>query len=272
MKEYYLISEIAKLFGISTDALRNYEKLGLLTPKRSASGYRLFSLKDLYKLNIIRELRQLDFSLPEIKNYLAELSVESTLALLTKEQQLLEQKRAVLDAQLAQVTEQKQQLIDYGKIHTGKYQLKNLSARACVQITEHITRDEEMDFVIKKLQQKHEAKLSSFASLQIGAFLSLAELKQGRTNVYHTVFFVLPESVEEKDFDLLPGTYVSTFYRGSYEQNAQEVAKLYAYCHEQRLEILGEPFELYRIDNRQTAAEAEFLTELQLHVRKTSTT
>ena len=70
MKNYYKISEISKLYDIGVDSLRYYERLGILTPKRDTNGYRLYNLTDLYKLNIIRDLRALNFSMTQIKDYL----------------------------------------------------------------------------------------------------------------------------------------------------------------------------------------------------------
>ena len=67
MKDYYKIGEISRLYGIGTDSLRYYEELGILKPRRDQNGYRLYSLKDIYKLNVIRDLRLLDFSMEQIK-------------------------------------------------------------------------------------------------------------------------------------------------------------------------------------------------------------
>ena len=55
MKDYYTISEISKLYGIGTDSLRYYEEAGALEPKRGKNNYRLYRLKDVYRLNIIRD-------------------------------------------------------------------------------------------------------------------------------------------------------------------------------------------------------------------------
>ena len=41
MKEYYKITEVARLYGLCTDTLRYYEEQGLLHPHRSETGYRL---------------------------------------------------------------------------------------------------------------------------------------------------------------------------------------------------------------------------------------
>ena len=90
MKDYYKINEIARLYGIGVDSLRYYEKLGILKPRRDTNGYRLYNLKDMYKLNVIRDLRRLDFSMQQIKDYLEGQTVDHTLALLRQEQALVQ--------------------------------------------------------------------------------------------------------------------------------------------------------------------------------------
>ena len=60
MKDFYKISEISRLYGVGPDSLRYYERLGLLRPRRDEdNGYRLYSLRDIYKLSVIRDLRTL---------------------------------------------------------------------------------------------------------------------------------------------------------------------------------------------------------------------
>ena len=91
MKDFYKISEISRLYGVGPDSLRYYERLGLLRPRRDEdNGYRLYSLRDIYKLSVIRDLRTLGLSMVQIKEYLDGQSVESTLALLEREVAVLE--------------------------------------------------------------------------------------------------------------------------------------------------------------------------------------
>ena len=68
MKDYYKISEISKLYGIGADSLRYYERAGIITPKRGENGYRLYGLKDIYKLSVLRDLMALDFSVAQAKD------------------------------------------------------------------------------------------------------------------------------------------------------------------------------------------------------------
>ena len=61
------ISEMAKLVGLSSKQIRDYEKSGLLKPaQRSLSGYRHYEEKDLERLRFIRHSRDVGFSLQQI--------------------------------------------------------------------------------------------------------------------------------------------------------------------------------------------------------------
>jgi DNA-binding transcriptional MerR regulator len=66
------IGQIAKDTGLSVDAIRFYERNGLLAaPARSQGGFRLYSAVDLSTLEFIRNLQALGFSLTEIREFLA---------------------------------------------------------------------------------------------------------------------------------------------------------------------------------------------------------
>lgn len=61
------ISSLSKDSGISIDTLRYYDKIGLLVPKRK-NNIRNYNEKDLNKLNQIKLMKNLMFTLEEIKN------------------------------------------------------------------------------------------------------------------------------------------------------------------------------------------------------------
>lgn len=66
------ISEAAKLVGLSTKQIRDYEKIGLIKPAvRSLSGYRNYGESDLERLHFIRHSRNVGFSLHQIAQLLA---------------------------------------------------------------------------------------------------------------------------------------------------------------------------------------------------------
>ena len=65
------IGELAELAGISRDALRFYEKHGLITPTaRTDSGYRLYSKSDVLRISFILSAKEVGFTLNEIHQLL----------------------------------------------------------------------------------------------------------------------------------------------------------------------------------------------------------
>jgi len=67
------IGEVAKLSGIGIEALRFYERSGLLgRPGRTQSGYRVYDPAVLERLDFIKRAQVLGFSLDEIKRIIAD--------------------------------------------------------------------------------------------------------------------------------------------------------------------------------------------------------
>lgn len=65
------IGELANRAQVSTDALRYYEREGLLFPKRrTESGYRLYSEEALRRLRFIKHAQECGFSLAEVRELL----------------------------------------------------------------------------------------------------------------------------------------------------------------------------------------------------------
>lgn len=67
------IGEVAKHSGIGIEALRFYERSGLLgRPGRTLSGYRVYDAAVLKRLDFIKRAQVLGFSLSEIKSIIAD--------------------------------------------------------------------------------------------------------------------------------------------------------------------------------------------------------
>ncbi|OXT05876.1 MerR family transcriptional regulator [Thermoanaerobacterium thermosaccharolyticum] len=67
-KKYYKIEDVSIKTGLTKRAIRYYEDLNLITPKRTDSGYRLYTDEDIEKIQKIISLKEsLGFSLAEIK-------------------------------------------------------------------------------------------------------------------------------------------------------------------------------------------------------------
>jgi len=65
------IGVLATRAGVSVRTLRYYDEIGLLAPGRhTAAGYRLYGAGDVARLQQIRSLQGIGFSLDEIQNLL----------------------------------------------------------------------------------------------------------------------------------------------------------------------------------------------------------
>jgi len=63
------IGELARELGTSVRTIRYYEELGIIEPvRRSKGGFRLYSDKELRKIQMIQNLQLLDFSLSRIRH------------------------------------------------------------------------------------------------------------------------------------------------------------------------------------------------------------
>jgi len=93
----YTIKQVAKLSGVTQRALRHYEQVGLLSPRRkSGSGYRIYGKEDLVRLQQILFYRELNLGLSTIKSICLDPDFDLESAL-TEQKRLLQEKRDQLD-------------------------------------------------------------------------------------------------------------------------------------------------------------------------------
>ncbi len=67
------VAQLAQATGVSSDTVRYYARIGLLTPTRDPSnGYKAFNGADLSRLKFIRHAQELGLTLKEVRAVLAE--------------------------------------------------------------------------------------------------------------------------------------------------------------------------------------------------------
>ena len=156
MKNAYTIGEIGKLFHIGADSLRYYERLGILAPGRGENGYRLYGADDIWRLNIIRDLRELGMSMESIGEYMKNRSLASTRALLEKELSETEEKIARLQRLKDNMEERLRILSQAQKLPAGEISEKALPPRRCRVIEEGYASDSEMNLLMRRLLRREE--------------------------------------------------------------------------------------------------------------------
>lgn len=103
------IGELSKLSGIGIEALRFYEKCGLLDrPVRTYSGYRMYDKAALERLAFIKKAQVLGFSLEQIKQVILDSETGEQPCLEVRE--MVRQKLVELDFKLKQLQEYRDEL------------------------------------------------------------------------------------------------------------------------------------------------------------------
>jgi DNA-binding transcriptional MerR regulator len=100
----YRIQEFAELAGVTVRTLHHYDHIRLLRPRRTGSGYRLYSIGDLERLEQIVALKFLGLPLKKIQLLLD----QEPLALpdaLRMQRKVLEEKRRLLDRAIGAIRE-----------------------------------------------------------------------------------------------------------------------------------------------------------------------
>lgn len=89
----FTIGQIAKMYDISHDTLRYYDKIGLLTPNvRKENGYRYYTTSEIEILEVILLSRELGISLQDIKTKIESENIDGYIELYEKQEKLLNEK------------------------------------------------------------------------------------------------------------------------------------------------------------------------------------
>lgn len=262
MEKYFKIGEISRLYHIGVDSLRYYEEIGIISPKRSESGYRLYSINDIWRLNVIRDLRELGFGMPRIKQYLDYHNTQSTLDLLQEEQNAIQVKMQTL-MQLQKNVEHRMETIRSAQQHPiGQIYLEEYPERHYFSTSQGYSEEHEMDVLIQQLLNIDSKHFYIIGNNQIGTVISLPEATEDAHLKYLSAFLI-----DEHGESCLPaGTYLSLRYQGAYSQCPQRVQQLLDYAQAHQLKPMGHILEILWIDNHTTSDTHEQITELQLLV------
>ena len=145
----YRVTEFAGLAGVTVRALHHYDRLAVLRPRRTESGYRLYSARDLERLEQIVALKFLGLPLKEIKTLL-DREARRLPEVLRAQRLALEEKRRSLD-QAIQAIQDAEQAIESGK---------PAEVEVLAKIIEVIEMQEKTEFMNKYYSEEAQAKLA----------------------------------------------------------------------------------------------------------------
>ena len=108
----HTIQSVAKQFQISSRTLRYYEELGLIKPKRTETGRRLYSKRDIAKLKLVFRGKRYGFNLEEIKEMILLFDLDQTgIKQLERTIEYGQQKLKEIDGRIAELCEMREEIL-----------------------------------------------------------------------------------------------------------------------------------------------------------------
>jgi len=146
----YKVHEFAELAGVTVRALHHYDRLGLLQPRRADTGYRLYRLCDLERLEQIVALKFLGIPLKQIGTLLNRdpLSLPDALRM---QRRVLEEKQRLLDSAIRAI----------GEAEKASVSGRHPDAALLKKIIEVIEMENNTDWMMKYYSEEGKAKVEA---------------------------------------------------------------------------------------------------------------
>ena len=267
------ITELAKLRQVTSETLRYYDRIGLITPDYvdPQTRYRYYSIRQYEKLGTIKELRQLGMSIHDIPDYFSGRNLRKSHQLLLHQLELLEEEI------------RKQQLLSEilrRKLHFlseitppppgDKVFCRAFPQRYMITFGEPAGGSREHAFAFTRLERYLDEVAPILASDRIGVYADWHLLEPSDDYIPAVpMIFVERDAIEsEHKRTIPPGDYLCMNYRrGELERYHPSFARLHTYMAEHGWVLNGMIFQFYKIDVTLTSDPDETLMEIQVPVR-----
>lgn len=274
MKNQYTVSEIANLFNISSQTLRYYDKIGLLKPVaiEAHSNYRIYSQEEINRLYLIRELKGTGLSLTEIGEYCANKDIIKLDELLIKNRKELETKIHQLN-QMKNNTDFYLQTIKRAKrvYQENVFSIQNIKDRFAYYIGINFSVGDLREY-IELLHKSYSKTCSEKIPKEHGhvvLFIDEMNLEQRKFKMYNGIGLLLERRTVGKNVLLIKGgEYAQTSHIGKYETIHSTYMKLYRFIEKEGYTVAGPSAEISVTNTAFTNHDEEFITEVQIPVKK----
>lgn len=266
----FTIGEFARHGRVSVRMLRHYDTTGLLRPARveEASGYRFYAAGQLAQLNRIIALKDLGFSLDQVREMLDEqVSAEQLRGMLRLRQAELQSRLTADRARLAQVEARLQIIEREGTMPADDIQVKQIPAVRVAELTATAASLEPASItpVIQPLYEELGSRLGRAGVTPVGPPVAYYEdAPDGDGVLVHATLPVNADPADGQDFAIvdLPAIQqaATVVHRGSMDNVMSTIQVLARWIDGNGYRSSGYPREFYLEcpENR-----AQWVTELQ---------
>lgn len=270
MKEKYKIGELAKLYNISTDTLRLYDKLNLLKPfQNNQNNYRYYDVNSMFKLRRILFLKNLGISLKEIDDYMSNKNTDRLSDMLGKKNDEIDLRIQQL-SNLKHKIQSKLQLFDLAKSNHNLIMIKSLPERTGVYLDQFGLKEFQDVKNVFKAKSYYLEISQSLAEGQVYTSIPKSDMMNGIFNRFK-YFIEIDTSFNEiiPPLVTLPKQdYATMIVFGPYEDLVKHYKTLVDWIRENHYQITSDSIENNIVDNDYSDSSDEFITEIEIPIKK----
>ena len=273
MKNLFSIGELSRLQNISRQTLIFYDKIGLFCPAYvdPENGYRYYSAAQLDFLDTICIMKRIGFSLDEIKSYLKEYTLDTSMVALRKQLTIIDRQIEELQLIKSRVEHRCLQLEQSAAIRSQYAEVSVQTVQSQYIVWQEVAAPYTLDRVSMATKQcfvrSFKEQLPVF--FQSGAIVPLARILQGQYTLASHAFLPIEKCSASGVVELPAGRCVVTYHTGDYLSIGTAYERLLHYCRAHRLPIISDSYEFALIDYLSTGDETEYITKILFYVEDT---
>ncbi len=253
------IAEFSALTGISINMLRNYDKIGLLTPEKveSMSNYRFYCEKQIVRANHIQVLKSLGFGLNEISEILIDNTLDDRISTFLERKIGEKQEIAQMQQALNELDTQNGLTMSVG--------IKRLPKRTVVSLRDVIQEFNEEGLLRERLDKACRANKVKLADIQCCMAMTHSvdfERKLIDTEVFKVVEQIGTD-IEGLRFSEMSETEAAVVvFQGIYSRIGDIITYIYNWIVENGYRISGKAFNIYYISPENESNPENYITEI----------
>lgn len=274
-EKLYSIGEVSKKCNITTRTLRYYEKLNLIKPDYvDYNRYRFYSEDAILKINIIKYLKIIDFSLEEIKDHLQSSDFYGLIdvfeKILSKSDDELDEIRArkVLLKDWKKLLEEASIVINEDNIGINTKYIEEVKLIKYPMTFDFSYRSAILNMDFSQFIERQNNKISGPVYFYYPNIKERMERENKNKSI--EIFYTqkaLNDINNEHEFILKPALYMSKYHIGRHEDLQESYKALIDFQKSSPYEFVGPVLERFVTDYWSTFDKNKFVTEIIAQVK-----
>lgn len=269
MDTRFSIGEVSKLHNVSVQALRLYDKKGILKPAYvdQKSNYRYYSVKHFIILDFIKQCKAMGLSLDEIKILVSDYTtVDAILGSISKQKDIIKNKIKELEAIENNISFLESRIEGLLKEGIGKVFIKDNKERKFIKYSNTNRYTEEFEINLTKTLGDIEKKYG-MAHKELAFATSYENFKHKNELAYDNMMISIPDTTlidESKMITLKEGKYLTINFDDDYTDTSQYYRALIDYIESNDIKVVGDCYEIYVMTRAGVDQKEKSLGQIQI--------